>query len=53
MTEVQAAIGRVQLRKLTDWVEIRRRNAEILTERFSKLEACASRSRPRDLSFLL
>ncbi|ABC78471.1 UDP-bacillosamine synthetase [Syntrophus aciditrophicus SB] len=39
MTEVQAAIGRVQLRKLTDWVEIRRRNAEILTERFSRLEA--------------
>ncbi|OPY15553.1 MAG: L-glutamine:2-deoxy-scyllo-inosose aminotransferase [Syntrophus sp. PtaB.Bin001] len=39
MTEMQAAIGRVQMRKLTSWVEIRRRNAAILTERFSRLEA--------------
>jgi dTDP-4-amino-4,6-dideoxygalactose transaminase len=39
LTEMQAAIGRVQLRKLEKWVEIRRRNAAILTERFSKLEA--------------
>lgn len=39
MTEIQAAIGRVQLRKLDRWVDIRRRNAEILTERFSHLDA--------------
>jgi len=39
MTEMQAAIGRIQLRKLQKWVEIRRRNAAILSERFSKLEA--------------
>lgn len=30
MTEVQAAIGRVQLRKLDRWVETRRRNAALL-----------------------
>jgi len=29
MTEMQAAIGRVQLRRLTQWVETRRRNADI------------------------
>jgi dTDP-4-amino-4,6-dideoxygalactose transaminase len=30
LTEVQAAIGRVQLRKLDDWVACRRRNASVL-----------------------
>lgn len=39
MTEMQAAIGRVQLGKLTDWVALRRRNAGILTERLSRLPA--------------
>jgi len=39
MTEMQAAIGRVQLRKLPDWVETRRRNAAVLTEGFSRLPA--------------
>ena len=39
MTEMQAAIGRVQLRKLPDWVEKRRRNANLLMERFARLEA--------------
>ncbi|HAX96052.1 MAG TPA: aminotransferase [Prolixibacteraceae bacterium] len=38
ITEMQAAIGRVQLRKLQSWVEIRRRNASILTERLSSLD---------------
>jgi dTDP-4-amino-4,6-dideoxygalactose transaminase len=32
MTEMQAAIGRVALRKLSDWLERRRRNATILSE---------------------
>jgi dTDP-4-amino-4,6-dideoxygalactose transaminase len=32
MTEVQAAIGRAQLRKLDGWLEARRRNAERLVE---------------------
>ena len=37
MTEVQAAIGRVQLKKLPDWIAARRRNAAILIQRFSKI----------------
>lgn len=39
MTEVQSAIGRVLLRKLDQHLEIRRRNATILTEAFSKVPA--------------
>lgn len=39
MTEMQAAVGRVQLRKLDEWVEARRRNAEILNEYLAGLEA--------------
>lgn len=35
MTEMQAAIGRIQLRKLDDWLEARRRNAALL-------EACCA-----------
>ena len=37
MTEMQAAIGRVQLRKLTQWLTLRRRNAAVLTEGFSRI----------------
>ena len=37
MTEMQAAIGRVQLRKLPEWTAIRRRNAAMLTESFAKI----------------
>lgn len=32
MTEMQAAIGRRQLLKLEDWVDIRQRNADVLTK---------------------
>jgi dTDP-4-amino-4,6-dideoxygalactose transaminase len=39
LTEPQAAIGRIQLRKLDDWVEKRRRNAAILAERLGALPA--------------
>lgn len=39
MTEMQAAIGRIQLRKLSRWVDIRRRNASILTWCLSKWDA--------------
>jgi dTDP-4-amino-4,6-dideoxygalactose transaminase len=39
MTEMQAAIGRVQLRKLPDWIEARRRNAAILFRRLEKIPA--------------
>ncbi len=39
MTEMQAAIGRIQLRKLDAWVEKRRHLASILTEGFKQFEA--------------
>jgi dTDP-4-amino-4,6-dideoxygalactose transaminase len=39
MTEVQAAIGRVQLRRLPEWLDRRRRNAAILTERLQTIPA--------------
>lgn len=38
MTEFAAAIGLVQLRKLDDFVEIRRRNAKMLTTRLKDIE---------------
>jgi dTDP-4-amino-4,6-dideoxygalactose transaminase len=37
MTEMQAAIGRVVLRKLPEWVNTRRRNAAILDTHFSDI----------------
>ena len=37
MTEVQAAIGRVQLRRLPTWLEQRRRNASVLTTGLSDI----------------
>lgn len=37
MTEVQSAIGRLQLRKLSNWLEARRRNAAILQTCFAEL----------------
>jgi dTDP-4-amino-4,6-dideoxygalactose transaminase len=39
LTEVQAAIGRFQLRKLDGWVEARRANARILAEGLAGLAA--------------
>ena len=37
MTEVQAAIGRCQLRRLPEWLSLRRRNAALLAGRFRAL----------------
>ncbi|MFH1079154.1 MAG: DegT/DnrJ/EryC1/StrS aminotransferase family protein [Pseudomonadota bacterium] len=37
MTEMQAAIGRLQLRKLPQWLTLRRRNAAVLTDVFSRI----------------
>ncbi len=37
MTEMQAAIGRIQLKKLDGWVKKRRRNAQILREHLQDL----------------
>ena len=37
MTEMQAAIGRAQLRKLPQWLILRRRNVAVLTDGFSRI----------------
>ncbi len=39
MTEMQAAIGRIQLNKLNDWLALRKRNAALLTECFLRIPA--------------
>ncbi|MDD2367087.1 MAG: DegT/DnrJ/EryC1/StrS aminotransferase family protein [Desulfuromonadaceae bacterium] len=39
LTEMQSAIGRIQLRKLPEWTATRQRYAAILTECFSKIPA--------------
>ena len=39
MTEMQSAIGRIQLKKLDDWVQQRRANALVLAERLAVHEA--------------
>ena len=39
MTEMQAAIGRLQLHKLPKWIETRRENAQILNERLARISA--------------
>ena len=39
MIELQAAIGRIQLRRLEDWVAVRRRNAAILDRQFEAIDA--------------
>lgn len=49
MTEMQAAIGRRQLKKLPEWVEIRRRNAAILTKGFSGQNALRVTIPPADI----
>ena len=39
MTEIQAALGRLQLELLPEWLSTRRRNADILNECFTKISA--------------
>lgn len=39
MTEIQAAIGRNQLRKINHWSDLRNRNANILTHHFKQISA--------------
>jgi dTDP-4-amino-4,6-dideoxygalactose transaminase len=47
MTEMQAAIGRLQLKKLPDWLADRKKNADILTQRLKNI-ASLSIPRPAD-----
>ena len=49
MTEMQAAIGRIQLRKLSGWIERRRRNADILTKSFLNIPALRVTMLPEDI----
>lgn len=37
LTEIQSALGRVTLPKVSEWLEIRRRNATYLTRRFERI----------------
>jgi len=39
LTEMQAAVGRIQLRRMPDWHAARRRNAEALAAAFARLSA--------------
>lgn len=49
MTEMQSAIGRIQLRRLSDWVATRRRHAAALTEAFSMIDALRLTVPPADI----
>ena len=49
MTEMQAAIGRVQLRKLPKWLELRRKHAAILTEGLSRVPGLRVTAPPPDV----
>lgn len=49
MTELQAVIGRLQLKKLTTWIMIRRRNARILNRALMKLPALRLAAIPQNV----
>ena len=49
MTEMQAVLGRIQLGRLEDWVERRRRNAAILTERLRPIPAVRVTAPPAEI----
>lgn len=50
MTEIQAAIGRIQLKKIDNWIALRRRNAAILTEKFSRILAMRIEIPPSEIN---
>ncbi len=50
MTEIQAAIGRVQLKKLPEWLRLRKRNADIFNENFMHVKALRVTIPPREIS---
>jgi hypothetical protein len=49
LTEVQAAIGRIQLRKLAAWVERRRRNAQRMAQGLGGIAALRIPTPPADI----
>jgi dTDP-4-amino-4,6-dideoxygalactose transaminase len=49
MTEMQAAIGRIQLRKLPGWIDKRRRLATVLSEGFEKIPGLRVTAPPEDI----
>jgi hypothetical protein len=49
LTEMQSAIGRVQLRKLMEWTRTRNHHAAILTEGFSRISALLVTIPPPDI----
>lgn len=49
LTEMQAAIGRVQLRKLEEWSAVRRRNAAFLVEAFSRIPGLRVTAPPSEI----
>ncbi len=49
LTEIQSAIGRLQLRKLPQWTKRRRDNAAILTQVFSNISAFRVTIPPEDI----
>ena len=49
MTEVQSAVGRVALRRVAEWVRIRRANAAVLTQSFSELTGLRVPLPPEDV----
>ena len=50
LTEIQSAIGRVQLRKLPVWLETRRRFAAMLSDHFSLLPALVVTKPPPEIN---
>lgn len=49
MTEMQAAIGRIQLKKMSEWNSIRNRNAELFITELSKINALRIPLPPDDI----
>lgn len=49
LTEMQSAIGRIQLRRLPDWTRTRQRFAAILTERLSQIPALRVTTPPPEI----
>ncbi len=49
LTEMQSAIGRVQMKKLTEWIKVRTRYADILTGCFSQVSSLRVTVPPTDI----